>query len=58
MNFFRFVADLVLGLFGFMLVTVFCVPLCVCSVCELYVFHMFCDLLIFSVDSGFSFQAV
>jgi hypothetical protein len=34
MIFFRFDTDLVLGLFGFMLVTVFCVSLCVCSVCE------------------------
>ena len=58
MNFFVLLLIWFWGLFGFMLVTVFCVPLCVCSVCELYVFHMFCDLLIFSVDSGFSFQAV
>jgi hypothetical protein len=48
---FSFVIDLILDLFGFMVVTVFCVPLCVSSMCELYVNH------IVSADSGISFQA-
>ena len=55
---FDFVTDLLLGLFGFMLVTVFCAPFCFCSMCEFYVFHTLFHLLIVSVDSGISFQAV